>query len=313
MRPVSGAMQRYLRWQNIFPAEISNSTSYLTWSRRLAESSSSSSGSTAFNLIMVIVCVASASIACGLTQGLLSLNPLEMHVKMRSGSIEEKEQAARVLPLIRQHHLLLVTLMLFNATANEAMPLFLDQLVPTAVTIILSVTLVLLFGEIIPSAIFTGPSQLKIASFLAPFTWFIIFVLYPIAFPLSKVLDVWLGHDDGMTIFNRKEIYTMMQIQQEEAPKRGIHVHNTVMNEEVTMIGGALALRDKTVEEVMTRDVFMLSINEKLTLKTLWKIFHSGCSRIPIYELDRNDVVSVILVKDLLFIDPDVSPRLLYD
>lgn len=36
----------------------------------------------------------------------------------------------QVIPLIKRHHLLLVTLLLFNATANEALPLFLDGLLP---------------------------------------------------------------------------------------------------------------------------------------------------------------------------------------
>ena len=34
-------------------------------------------------------------------------------------------------------------------------------------------------------------------------------------------------------------------------------------------------------------------------------IFKSGYSRIPVYEKDRNDVVGLILAKDLLFLDPE--------
>lgn len=35
------------------------------------------------------------------------------------------------------------------------------------------------------------------------------------------------------------------------------------------------------------------------------RIFKSGYSRIPIYDRDPNDVIGVILTKDLLFIDPE--------
>eukprot|EP01035_Chromulina_nebulosa_P017330 gene17330-22874_t len=195
--------------------------------------------------------------------------------------------------------------MLFNATANEALPLFLDQIVPSWLTIIISVTLVLCFGEIVPSAVFTGPKQLKIASNLAPFTWSLIFILYPIAYPISYLLDKWLGHDDGMTIFNRSEIVTMMRIQQEEGPKRGISTRDTVQKDEVVIIGGALRLRDLTTVSVMSTDLFMLSIDEKLTIQTLSKIFNSGFSRIPIYDGSPNDIVGILLVKDLLFVDAD--------
>ncbi len=34
-------------------------------------------------------------------------------------------------------------------------------------------------------------------------------------------------------------------------------------------------------------------------------IFRSGCSRIPIYDKDRNDIVGIILSKDLICIDPE--------
>lgn len=59
-----------------------------------------------------------------------------------------------------------------NAVAYECLPLFLDKLLPTYMTIVFSVTVLLVFGEIIPSAIFTGPDQLLLASRLAPLVRF---------------------------------------------------------------------------------------------------------------------------------------------
>jgi hypothetical protein len=44
--------------------------------------------------------------------------------------VEEKRAAEKLIPLVEQHHWLLVTLLLCNALANEALPLFLDRLVP---------------------------------------------------------------------------------------------------------------------------------------------------------------------------------------
>jgi metal transporter CNNM len=51
---------------------------------------------------------------------------------------------------------MLVTLLLCNAGAMETLPIFLDRLVPQVVAIICSVTLILIFGEVIPQAICTG-------------------------------------------------------------------------------------------------------------------------------------------------------------
>lgn len=64
----------------------------------------------------------------------------------QNGSAEDKRNAALVRPLVEQHHFLLVTLLLTNATAMESLPLFLDRLVPQWLAVALSVTLVLLFG-----------------------------------------------------------------------------------------------------------------------------------------------------------------------
>ncbi len=44
-------------------------------------------------------------------------------------------QARRVLPLLGQKHLLLVTLLLFNSAAAEALPIFLHQVVPGYVAV----------------------------------------------------------------------------------------------------------------------------------------------------------------------------------
>ena len=65
------------------------------------------------------------------------------------GSSDEKErkQAKALLPLVKRHHLLLVTLLLTNAAAVESMPVFLDRLAGPVTAVLVSVTAVLLFGE----------------------------------------------------------------------------------------------------------------------------------------------------------------------
>jgi ankyrin repeat/SOCS box protein 13/metal transporter CNNM len=48
---------------------------------------------------------------------------------------------------VRRHHLLLVTLLLANAVAVEAMPIFLAKITTEVVAVIVSVIAVLVFGE----------------------------------------------------------------------------------------------------------------------------------------------------------------------
>ena len=49
--------------------------------------------------------------------------------------------------VIKNQHLLLVTLLLCNAGASEALPLFLDRLADPISAVLISVTVVLIFGE----------------------------------------------------------------------------------------------------------------------------------------------------------------------
>lgn len=106
-----------------------------------------------YNTIMVVICVVCAGLAAGLTMGLVSLDVTKLEIKAMIGTPQEKLAAQSILPIVKRHHLLLVTLLLFNSIANESLPIFLGALVPNYIAIIISVTLILLFGEIIPSAV----------------------------------------------------------------------------------------------------------------------------------------------------------------
>jgi metal transporter CNNM len=172
-----------------------------------------------WNVLAATICVCIAALAAGLTLGMLGLDPLMLLIKERAAeSPIEREQARKLIPIINQHHRLLVTLLLMNAVANEALPIFLEKMVPPSVAVLLSVTLVLFFGEIIPSAVFTGPDQLQIASRLTPVVQAAMCLLYPVAGPIAKLLDYVL-HGDGdeeMNAYNRGELSALIRIQYED-------------------------------------------------------------------------------------------------
>jgi metal transporter CNNM len=81
------------------------------------------------NRLLMIVCVLCAAIAAGMTVGLLSLDVLKLKIKRLTGTEKERKAAEKILPLLKDHHLLLCTLLLFNALANESLPIFLDAVV----------------------------------------------------------------------------------------------------------------------------------------------------------------------------------------
>lgn len=73
--------------------------------------------------------------------------------------------------------------------------------------------------------------------------------------------------------------------------------------DEVNIISGALELRKKTVADVMTRieDVFMLDYEAILDFETVSEIMKSGYSRIPVYESNRQNIVTMLYIKGNLY------------
>lgn len=88
---------------------------------------------------------------------------------------------------------MLVTLLLCNAGAMETLPIFLDKLVTPVEAIIMSVSLVLIFGEVIPQAICTGSKQLTIAYWMCPVVYMLMWLTVPVSWPIGKILDKLLG------------------------------------------------------------------------------------------------------------------------
>jgi metal transporter CNNM len=98
-----------------------------------------------------------AGFMSGLTIGLASIDALDLELMKMTGTEKEKISAINISRVVKRHHWMLCTLLLCNAGCMEALPLFLDKLLPAAAAIIVSVTCVLFFGEIIPQALATGP------------------------------------------------------------------------------------------------------------------------------------------------------------
>ena len=117
------------------------------------------------------------------------------------------------------------------------------------------------------------------------------------AAPLAFLLDLGLG-DELATTYSNAEMMKLLQI----------HVQENVLDKETAgAMTGALTYKNVTVKEVMTpiERTFMLNVDEKLSFETIAKIFRTGFSRIPVYEVSHNNVIGILFVKDLIFIDPE--------
>lgn len=257
------------------------------------------------NLLGVLICAVLAATAAGLTMGIVSLDALELRVVMRTGTSRERSDAARLLPLVDRtpRHHVLVTLLLLNSVANEAMPIFLDSLVPDWAAIVISVTAVLFFGEIAPSAVFTGPQKLRVAAGFSPVVTIALVALSPLAWPIALLLDRLLPEDVDKKYSSRQEVRAMVDVQREAARATGDA--EPFSEDEADLVRGAMSLSSTSVADVMLplARVFTLQADQPLDQGVVRAIYDAGFSRIPV--TDQGGLTGqYLLVKDVL---PDIA------
>ena len=242
-----------------------------------------------------IILILMAGVASGLTIGLLSLDPVTLNVLQSSdfSSPKEKLYAQRILPLIENRNLLLVTLLVLNAFALETLPIFLDKLIPSTLAVVVSVIVVLFFGEIIPQALCMRYG-LAIGGNTAYAVRILVLILLPITYPISKILD--------FVLTNKTQTYVLKRAHLKEL----LHLHNSrsiLSLQELNLINSAIDMFSKTVGDKMTpiADVFMLDANSTIDLPLLSLINKANKSRIPIFEGQRSNIIGGILTKKLLY------------
>ncbi|XP_069095590.1 metal transporter CNNM2 isoform X3 [Pleurodeles waltl] len=233
----------------------------------------------------------------GLNLGLMALDPMELRIVQNCGTEKEKNYAKRIEPVRRQGNYLLCSLLLGNVLVNTTLTILLDDIAGSGlVAVVVSTIGIVIFGEIVPQAI-CSRHGLAVGANTIFLTKFFMMMTFPASFPVSKLLDCVLGQEIG-TVYNREKLLEMLRV---------TDPYNDLVKEELNIIQGALELRTKTVEDVMTplRDCFMIAGDGVLDFNAMSEIMESGYTRIPVYEGERSNIVDLLFVKDLAFVDPD--------
>ncbi|XP_055502995.1 metal transporter CNNM2-like isoform X2 [Leucoraja erinacea] len=245
--------------------------------------------------ISVLLCL--SGMFSGLNLGLMALDPMELRIVQNCGTDKEKNYAKRIEPVRRQGNYLLCSLLLGNVLVNTTLTILLDDIAGSGVVAVAMSTVgIVIFGEIVPQAI-CSRHGLAVGANTIVLTKFFMLLTFPASYPVSRLLDVILGQEIG-TVYNREKLLEMLRV---------TDPYNDLVKEELNIIQGALELRTKTVEDVMTplRDCFMIACEAILDFSTMSEIMESGYTRIPVYEGERSNIVDLLFVKDLAFVDPD--------
>jgi len=173
---------------------------------------------------------------------------------------------------------------------------FLDKLLDEVLAIVISVTAVLLFGEIIPQAL-CSRYGLAIGAYLSPLVKLLMLLVFVISYPISKILD-WVFGKQQSALFKRTQLRELMSL----------HYHGgQLTQDEVTVIQGALDMQEKTVVTAMTplKDVFMLNYSDYYDRDLVNILIQHRHSRIPVYKGNIHNIVGVVHTKLLIQFNPD--------
>ena len=245
---------------------------------------------------MIIILVCFSALFSGLTLGLLGLDKIGLQIVMSGDNAHLAAKAAKIAPIRDNGNLLLCTLLLGNVAVNASLSILMADLTSGLFGFVFSTIIIVIFGEIIPQAA-CSRYALDIGAFFVPVVQVLIYILFVFTKPLSLVLDVWLGDEIG-TIHTRQELSELLRI----------HVDHGAMDIEAGNVAqGAIKYQNMLVKDVMVEvcKCYMLSASDNLNFKKITEIFKSGFSRIPVYEKNKNDIIGLLLVKDLIFVDPE--------
>ncbi|XLT67953.1 hypothetical protein S245_024942, partial [Arachis hypogaea] len=123
----------------------------------------------------------------------------------------------KIMPIIKNEHLLLSTLLIAKSLALEIIP-----------------------------QVLCSKYGLSVAATMTPFVKVLLLIFFLIAYPISKVLD-WLFGKGHSALLEREELKALVQLHSNEAGKgEELSLH------EATIIAGALDLTLKTAKDAMT-------------------------------------------------------------
>ena len=253
------------------------------------------------DIIIVGILILLSGLFSGLNLGLLSLDTNELKIIISSGkgpesTINEKlmaKYANAILPVRQYGNWLLCTLLLSNVAVNSYLSIMIAQISTGMIGFLLSTILIVIFGEIIPQSYCT-----KNGLFVGYYSIWIVKILMGITCILSwstgKLLDCTVGQDMG-TFYSRNQLKNSIEYSEAKEHRK--------------MIEDIIDFPIKTVKDAIKKweHVYRLEIDTMLTFDKLCEIWKSGYSRIPIYEKEDTNIVTLLYTKELILLGYNVN------
>jgi len=253
------------------------------------------------DIVMIVFLVGLSGIFSGLTLGLLSLDKNELERKIALGN----KKAKKVYAVRKNGNLLLCTLLLGNVAVNSSLAIFLGNLASGIIAGLVSTGLIVIFGEILPQAFFARHA-LSLGARMVPLVKIFLVLLFPLCYPLSKMLDMMLG-EEMPTVYSKKEL---MKIVEEHEDSQ----HSDLDEDEERIVIGALSFSSKTVKDILTPRTVVYALDEEqiLNKKLLEEIKTGSFTRIPVFKESIDNPLGILFAKDLIGINKNTKVKSVY-
>ncbi|KKY01826.1 hemolysin [Paraclostridium benzoelyticum] len=161
--------------------------------------------------------------------------------------------------------------------------------------------LVLIFGEITPKTIAANNSE-KIAILVSKPIKIIILILTPVVWVFNIITNIifklfGIKSKSGQPYITEEELRTMVNVSQEEG---------VLEIEERQIINNVFQFGDMQAKEAMVQRLDMVCINADDGYKEIISLFkEEQFSRMPVYEESADDIIGIVNIKDIIFLDED--------
>jgi metal transporter CNNM len=248
-------------------------------------------------ILPILFLIVASAIFSGLNIALMSLDPSELRRQKKLGS----KAAAKILPFRQNIHLSLASIILTNIAIISATSLVLDQHLSGLAAGALGTLLIVVFGEMLPQALFAKNAL----QWTARFSWLLrltTIAAFPIAKPLQLLLDRIVGHRQNR-LYGREELGMLITEHVGSA-------HSELDEDEIEIMNSVLMLSEKRVSSIMTpiEQVYWLTPDATLSDARMEEIISKGYSRIPVFNPELTDCVGILLIKDLVTSYLDAKP-----
>lgn len=254
-------------------------------------------------VIQVSLLLLIAAICSGLNVAFMSLSVSDLERKTAIGDAYAKS----LLPLRKNSHLTLAGILFTNVAANAAVAIYLNQYLIGLIAGLLSTILLVIFGEILPQALFTR-NALAICGRLSWLLRLMIVITYPLSKPTQLLLDVLFKKSSNVQLHSRRELGFIFN-------QHSIHNASELDEDEVEIIQNTLQLSEKRVSTIMTaiNKTFWLHIDAELTNELLTKMSQKNFSRVPVFNKELTHCYGILLMKELVQIDKTNLPLKISD